>query len=213
MTALRLHPALTLSALALLAACGGAGVPLTPAPLPVPVPTQPADRLSLAEIERVQTQIKPFYDAASITPKSQVPVTGGATYRGYVQGDMTVPGRSTDVSGVMEMGVNFGTNRVGGTVGNLVTSQGAPIDGVLTLRNGQLDRTLNRSQVTILSDVGGTLRTSAGETVFVDGSVTRGGFKGPRGEFAGVPMTGSIAVDNGSVTQSGTFGLTGILAR
>ena len=209
MTASRFRPALTLCALALLAACGGTGVPIATAPIPTP----PADRLSLTEIQRIQTSIKPSYDAASLTPKSQVPVTGGATYQGYVQGDMTVPGRSTDVSGVMEMGVNFGTNRVGGTVGNLVTAQGAPIDGVLSLRNGRLDRALNTSQVTILSDVGGTLRTSAGETVFVDGSVTRGGFKGPNGAFAGVPMSGSIAVDNGSVTQSGTFGLTGILER
>ena len=209
MSDLRIRPALTMAALALLAACGGAGVPLANAP----VPTQPADRLSLAEIQRIQTRIKPSYDAAGITPKSQVPVTGGATYRGYVQGDMTVPGRSTDVSGVMQMGVNFGTNRVGGTVGNLVTSQGAPIDGVLTLQNGQLNRTLNGSQVTILSDVGGTLRTAAGETVFVDGSVTRGGFKGSRGQFAGVPMSGSILVDDGATTQSGTFGLTGILSQ
>ena len=209
MTAYPFRTALTLSALALMAACGGAGVPLANAP----VPTQPADRLTLTEIQGIQTRIKPAYDAAGITPKSQVPVTGGATYRGYVQGDMTVPGRSTDVSGVMQMGVNFGTNRVGGTVGNLVTAQGAPIDGVLTLQNGQLNRTLNGSQVTILSDVGGTLRTSAGETVFVDGSVTRGGFKGQQGQFAGVPMSGSILVDNGTTSQAGTFGLTGILSR
>ena len=209
MTASPFRTALTLSALALLAACGGSGVPLANAP----VPTRPAERLSLAEIQRIQTDIKPFYDAAAITPKSQVPVTGGATYRGYVQGDMTVPGRSTDVAGVMEMGVNFGTNRVGGTVGNLVTSQGAPIDGVLTLQNGQLNRTLNRSQVTIQSDVGGRLRTSAGETVTVDGSVTRGGFKGSRGQFAGVPMSGSIVVEDRGRTQSGSFALDGILAR
>lgn len=210
MTPTALRPVLTLSTLALLAACGGAGVPMSGTPLPA-VPTHTGNRLSLDEIRTIQTNLGPDYTNATQTAKSRVPVSGGATYRGYVTGDMTVPGRSTDVAGVMQMGVNFGSNRVGGTVGNLVTADRAPIDGVLTLQNGRLDR--NLSYVTILSDVGGTLTTSAGETVYVDGSVTRGGFKGYNGQYAGVPMTGSIAVDNGATVQSGSFALTGILAQ
>lgn len=212
MTVSPLRPVLTLSALALLAACGGAGVPIATVPT-IPNPAQPGTRLSLAEVKDIQTAIAPGYNAVGVTPKSQVPVSGGATYRGYVAGDFTVPGRSTDVAGLMQMGVDFDKNRVGGTVGNLVTANGAPIDGVLTLRNGRLDRTRNGSQVTILSDVGGTLTTAADETVFVDGSVTRGGFKGANSQYAGVPMQGSIVVNDGSTSQSGSFGLSGILTR
>ena len=202
--------ALTLSALALMAACGGTGVPVSSVPT-IPNPAQPGTRLSLNEIQTIQRNLGPAYSAAAQTPKSQVPVSGGATYRGYVAGDFTVPGRSTDVAGVMQMGVDFGANRVGGTVGNFVTANGAPIDGVLSLRNGRIDR--SRTYATILSDVGGTLTTSAGETVRVDGSVTRGGFKGANGQYAGVPMNGGILVDNGRTIESGTFGLTGVLSR
>ncbi len=208
MTVNPLRTAISVTALAVMTACGGAGVPVTTLPQ---VPNN--SRLSLAEIQSVQQQIAPAYNAVSITPKQQVPVSGGSNYLGYVTGDLSVPGRRTDVAGVMQMGVDFSTDRVGGTAGNFVTSQGAPIDGVLTLSNGRLDRDLNRSQVTIRSDVDGTLRTGAGETVRVDGVMTNGGFKGASGQFIGAPMYGDITVSNGNAVEGGTFGLTGILAR
>ncbi|WP_394152687.1 hypothetical protein [Loktanella salsilacus] len=208
MTNSSFRAAISVTALAALAACGGAGVPVsTPAPLP------DTSRLSIAEIQSVQRQIAPAYNAVGITPKQQVPTSGGSSYLGYVTGDLTVPGRRTDVAGLMQMGVNFGTDRIGGTAGNFVTSDGAPIDGVLTLSNGRLDRGVNRSQVTIRSDVDGTLYTGAGETVRVDGVMTNGGFKGSTGQFIGAPMYGDITVSNGGTSQDGTFGLTGILAR
>jgi hypothetical protein len=210
MTVFPLRTALSLTALALMTACGGTGVPVTTSPLPQ-VPSN--SRLSLAEIKDIADDIGPVYSRVSETPKQQVPVTGGASYLGYVQGDMAVPGRRTDVSGLMEMGVDFGANRVGGTVGNFVTSAGAPIDVVLTLSRGRLDRNLNTSYVTIVSDVDGTLRTGAGETVRVDGAMTNGGFKGSNGQFIGAPMQGNIIVNNGATSEAGTFALTGILAR
>ena len=210
MSVFRIPAVASLGALALLAACGG--TPSTVANNPGPVAPDNA-RLSLSEIRDVQRSISPGYNAASITPKSQVPVSGGANYLGYVQGDITVPGRRTDVSGLMEMGVDFGANRVGGTVGNFVTSGGAPIDGNLSLRNGVLDRQLNSNQVTIRSGVDGTLRTGAGETVTMNGAITNGGFKGRNGAYAGVPMNGNVAISNGNTIERGTFGLTGILER
>ncbi|SFL01353.1 hypothetical protein SAMN04488004_10657 [Loktanella salsilacus] len=208
MTVNPLRTAISVTALAVMTACGGAGVPVTTLPQ---VPDN--SRLSLAEIQSVQEQIAPAYDRTDPTLKQQVPVSGGSNYLGYVTGDLSVPGRRTDVAGVMQMGVDFSTDRVGGTAGNFVTSQGAPIDGVLTLSNGRLDRDLNRSQVTIRSDVDGTLRTGAGETVRVDGVITNGGFKGSSGQFIGAPMYGDITVSNGNAVEGGTFGLTGILAR
>lgn len=202
----------SLTALVIVAACGGTTVPTTPV---APVKPVNPDRLSLREIQQVEREIKPGYDAARVTPKAQVPASGQATYSGYVAGNMTVPTGRTDVAGVMVMGVDFTNNRVGGTVGNLVTSDNRKLDGTLGLRNGVLDRRQNGSQVTIRSDVDGRLTDAAGDTYVLDGAITRGGFKGSRGQYAGVPMTGSVVTDAGVSrgTQRGTFGLTGILER
>ncbi|SEM82312.1 hypothetical protein SAMN04488003_10550 [Loktanella fryxellensis] len=196
----------SLSALVVVAACGGTTVPTTPVD---------PDRLSLREIKRVESEIRPGYDAARVTPKAQVPVSGQATYAGYVAGDMSLPTGNTDVAGVMVMGVDFTNNRVGGTVGNFVTSRNEEMDGTLSLRNGVLDRRLNSSQVTIRSDVDGRLVDESGDTYVLDGAITRGGFKGSSGQYVGVPMTGSVVTDAGVSrgTQRGTFGLTGILER
>ena len=202
MIALTPKLSLTAAALALLGACGGTTVPL---------PTG-NDRLRLSEIQDIEQSISAGYNDTATTPKAFVPVSGGATYNGYVAGNLAVPGKTTDVAGLAQVGVNFGTNRVGGTVGNFVTAAGNDIDGTLSVRNGVLNRTLNSSQVTILADVDGTLRT-ANETISVVGGVNQGGFKGNNAQYMGLPMKGNIAVNGPGGTQSGTFALNGALVQ
>ena len=207
-----LKPAGLAATLAVLTACGGTSVPLVPV-TPTPQIPSAGNRLSLAEVRSIAADIRPGYDAAGITPKRDVPTRGGASYTGYVAGTLEVPGRTTDVAGLMEMGVDFSRNEVGGRVGNFVTSTGKPLDGLLTLRDGRLNRTLNSSQVTIQSDVNGTLTSGAGERIAVDAEIARGGFKGRNGAYAGVPIDGSIVIDNGRTIERGVIDIEGALVR
>ncbi len=175
-------------ALAMLAACGGTGVPVaTNNPTPA--------RLNFNEIADIAADVNSGYNAVGITPKSFVPTSGSATYTGAVGGDLSVSGNVTDVAGVMEMNVDFGTDRVGGLLGNFVTRAGDDIDGTLALSNGVLNRRSNSQQVAIFSDVDGNLRSAAGERIVVDARLRNSGFKGNNVEFVGGDITGDIYVD------------------
>ncbi len=215
-----LRHSLPLVLIAGLAACGGTTVPL-PSPgggVANPgdnlLPDGGAGRLSLAEIATVSQRLAPGYNAAAVTPRYAVPVSGSAEYIGYVAGNMARPVGRSDVSGLMAVGVDFNQNRVGGTVGNLVTSTGSEIDGVLQLRNGVLNRTLNPGQVTVLGDVNGQLRDAAGRLINVNGAITNGngqagGFKGNDAQYLGIPMRGTTTEAAGT----GSFALNGVLGR
>ncbi|MBU2358528.1 MAG: hypothetical protein KKB02_06295 [Alphaproteobacteria bacterium] len=206
-------------ALGALTACGG-----TTVPLPAPggnvspgdnlLPSGGSGRLSLREIGTISDRLAPGYNAAGITPKASVPISGGANYLGYVAGNLSAAnlnsGWPVGLNGVTEMGVDFGTRRVAGTVGNFVTETGNQIEGTLNV-NGTLDRAVNPSQVTIRGDVNGVIN---GGTVGVNGTITdnngrAGGFKGNSGQYIGLPMRGSINA-NGT---PGTFALDGVLGR
>ncbi|MFZ3581272.1 hypothetical protein ACOI1H_03750 [Loktanella sp. DJP18] len=213
----KLRMTFCVGALAALAACGGTTVPLPGNSAAFPgdnlLPAGGSGRLSLSEIQTVAGKLAPGYNAASVTPKAAVPVSGSSNYLGYVAGDLTAANR-VPVSGLAQVGVNFGTNRVGGTIGNFVDSQGTDLGGTLAIRNGVLNRNLNASQVSILGDVGGTL-TYGSQTIGVDGRITdgsgrNGGFKGSSGQYIGFPMEGNISVNG---RPGGTFGLNGVLGR
>ncbi|SEQ26453.1 hypothetical protein SAMN05428995_103402 [Loktanella sp. DSM 29012] len=192
------RPALVAIALAALAACsggGGGGAVTGGAAAARALDPQVNDRLDFAEIAQVAEDVNDGYAAASITPKSLVPTAGRATYSGAVGGALSVPGRSTDVAGLMQLGVDFGANRVGGTLGNFVTRDGSEIDGVLTVNNGILNRTSNSQQVAIFGDVDGNLRSASGERIAVDARLRESGFKGRDVEFVGGKIQGDINVD------------------
>ncbi|MEY1555083.1 hypothetical protein AB3Y40_05560 [Yoonia sp. R2331] len=180
-----------LSALALLGlcACGGTGTPVTTTN---PVPSA---ALSFAEIADIADDVNRGYNAVGITPKAQVPISGGATYQGAVGGTVAVQGNVTDVAGVMAMDVDFSRDRVGGLLGNFVTRAGDPIDGTLSLNNGVLNRQSNSQQVAIFADVDGNLRSAAGEFITVDARLRNSGFKGNDVQFIGGDITGDIYVD------------------
>ncbi len=216
MTAFSLRTSASLCALALVAACGGTTIPLPSGGAVFPgdnlLPAGGSGQLSLQEIATVGSKLAPKFNNAGITPKAAVPTSGGANYLGYVAGDLTTQ-NTVKVNGLMQMGVDFGNNRVGGTVGNFVTSGGEAINGNLTVQNGRLNRTLNGSQVTILGDVGGTL-TKDNLSIGVNGEISdgqgrAGGFKGDNGEFIGIPMRGKISANG----QPGTFKLNGVLGQ
>lgn len=206
-------------ALGALAACGGTTVPL-PAPGGNTYPgdnllsSGGAGRLSLREIQSVGERLAPGYNAAGVTTKAAVPVSGRANYLGYVSGNMQAAnlnsGQPVGLNGLTELGVDFGSQRVGGTVGNFVTSSGNQIAGNLNI-DGTLNRSINRSQVTILGDVNGTIN---GGTIGVDGTITdnqgrAGGFKGNSAQYIGLPMRGAITANG----RPGTFALDGVLGR
>ena len=187
-----------LAGLATLAACGGSTAPIVGQPSP-PSNTP----LTFSEIADIAGDINRGYNAVSITPKRDVPFGGSATYSGAVGGDLTVAGRSTDVAGLMDLEVDFGSDRVGGVLGNFVTRGGDEIDGILSVRNGTLNRRSNPTQVAIFADVDGTLRSAAGERIDVDARLRNSGFKGRNVEFVGGDIEGDINVDG----QRGTIDL------
>ena len=176
-------------AAATLAACGGSSTPIVNGPQPTP------DPLSFREIADIAADVNAGYNRESITPKSLVPVGGSATYRGAVGGDITVGSNVTDVAGLMEMDVDFRSDRVGGLLGNFVTRGGDQIDGTLSVRNGVLNRRSNSQQVAIFGDVDGNLRSAAGEDMVVDARIRNSGFKGRNVEFVGGDIEGDIFVD------------------
>ena len=180
---------LTALALATLAACGGSSTPIVTGPQPTPNP------LTFREIADIAADVNVGYNRESITPKALVPVGGSATYSGAVGGDITVGSNVTDIAGLMEMDVDFRANRVGGILGNFVTRQGDQIDGTLSVRNGVLNRQSNSQQVAIFGDVGGNLRSAAGEDMSVDARIRNSGFKGRNVEFVGGDIEGDIFVD------------------
>ncbi len=172
-----------------LCACGGTGTPVATTNPP------PTEALSFADIADIAEDVNVGYNAVSITPKSQVPIAGGATYSGAVGGNIAVQGNVTDVAGVMAVDVDFGRDQVGGLLGNFVTRNGDNIDGTLRLRNGVLNRQSNSQQVAIFAGVDGTLRSAAGERLEVDARLRNSGFKGNNVEFIGGDITGDIYVD------------------
>lgn len=178
---------LTSAAVLGVAACGGNTVPVMDNPDP--------DPLSFREIAGIAGDINDGYNAVVITPKNLVPARGGATYSGAVGGDLQVGRRITDVAGLMELDVDFTSDRVGGLVGNLVTRDGDKIDGNLSLRNGELNRRSNSQQVAIFADVDGNLRSAAGERIEVDARLRNSGFKGRDVRFVGGDIDGDIWVD------------------
>ena len=192
-----MRPLLTFAALATLAACGGAGVPVTNNP---PVNPSPGDALSYGEIADISDEIFQGIRDESATPKADVPLSGRANYAGTVGGELSVGGRDTTIAALMQMDVDFNTDRVGGLIGNVVTRGGSEIDGTLSLRNGTLNRRSNSREVAIFSDVGGTLRSQAGERIDVDANLV-GGFAGRNVDYVGATIDGNISVDG----QRGTI--------
>lgn len=181
-------PILALVAATALTACGGTGTPV------VTNDPTPADRLSFTEIADISADIFDGLEDETATPKNFVPTAGRATYAGAVGGDLSVDGNTTDIAAVMEMDVDFATDRVGGLIGNFVTRAGDDIDGTLALRGGNLNRVSNSREVAIFSDVDGTLRSAAGERIDVDARLV-GGFAGDNVEYVGATIDGDIFVD------------------
>ena len=185
-------------ALALMTACGSGGgldTPTGAAAAADALANQGTDRLTFAEIADVAEDVNDAYNAVSITPKAQVPTARRADYFGAVGGDVVVGNNSTQVGGLMGLGVDFAANRVGGRISNLVTDEGDAIRGSLAVNNGILNRQSNSRQVAIFADVDGTLRSSAGERIVVDARLRESGFKGPNVEFVGGSVEGDVSVD------------------
>lgn len=189
--------ALSLTAvLALLSACGSTGGALNGGSTAADaLDPNSRDRLTYAEIAEVAKDVNDGYNAVSITPKAQVPTAGTADYYGAVGGTLSVAGQNTRVGGLMGLGVNFGTNRVGGRLGNFVTARGDRLDGTLAVTNGVLNRTSNSSQVAIFGDVDGVLQSQANERIVVDARLRESGFKGPNVDYIGGSIEGDVRVN------------------
>lgn len=174
-------------AIVLVSACGGSSVPVVEGPSP--------SALTFSEIADYAEDINDGYNAVDITPKNLVPTAGAALYSGPVGGEMEVGRRVTDVAGLMDLEVDFTRDRVDGRLGNFVTRAGDPIDGTLSVRNGDLNRRSNSQQVAIFADVDGTLRSAAGERIEVDARLLNSGFKGRNVDYVGGDIEGDIWVD------------------
>lgn len=184
-------------ALMSLAACNGAAVSEAP---------KPADPLTRTEIARISDDVFDGVRFETATPKHLVPTNGQAEYSGTLRADLVAPGVRSDIAGLIDMGVDFRTNRVGGIAGNFVESDGDRIDGVLTLRGGVLDRRINSREVAILSGLGGQLIGPGGERIDVDADLS-GGFAGRDVGFIGAEFDGDAVVDGQRGTITGATAL------
>jgi len=197
------------ASLAALTACGGTGGvaqnALSPQERAILAASQSAGnisngkRLSLRQIADVAGDVNKGYNAVGITPKASVPGAGSATYRGAVGGDVTVNGDTDRIAGLMELGANFSTNRVGGFVGNFVDEDGRAINGTLAVTNGQINRTSNSRQVAIFADVDGTVSAGNARST-IDAKLKNSGFKGPNAEFIGGDIQGTVRGTAGNGT-------------
>ena len=178
---------------------GGAGGPIVTTPTP-------NDRLSYREVANISDDIFQGIRDESPTAKANVPTSGGASYGGTMGAELDVAGRQTDIAALMQMDVDFGRDRVGGIIGNVVTSDGYDVDGVLTLRNGNLNRRSNSREVAIFSGVEGNLTSAAGERITVDADLV-GGFAGRNVDYVGATIDGNVFVDGRQGTIDGAAAL------
>lgn len=182
-----------------LAACNGA--PMSEAP-------KPADPLTRGEIARISEDIFEGVRFETATPKHLVPTTGRAEYSGTLRADLQAPGVRSDLAALIDMGVDFRTEEVGGIVGNFVESDGDQVDGILTLRGGRLDRRANSREVAIFSGMAGRLIGPGGERIDVDADLS-GGFAGRSVDYIGAEFSGDVIVDGRRGTIEGATALEG----
>lgn len=199
---------LTLVALAplafTLAACnGGVGTSTGAGFDPTPAPSR---ALTRGEIADISNDIFQGVRDETATPKADVPFGGRAEYDGTLQMDIETARTRSDVAGLIEMDVNFGTDRVTGAMGNFVEADGERIDGALALSNGRLDRRANSREVAIFSDFGGRLTGPGGERIDVDGDIS-GGFAGRDVDYIGANLSGTVRVDGAPGTLDGLTAL------
>lgn len=190
---------IAVAAVAVMAGCNGTAVP---------TPNPPAiDELKTrAEMTRISQEIFDGLRFEDPTPKALVPLNGEARYAGTLRADIVTPSVTSDVGALIEMGVDFRTDSVGGIVGNFVERDGDRLDGVLTLQSGRLSRTSNSREVAIFSDMAGTLRGPGGERIVVDADLV-GGFAGRNVDYIGAEIDGRVSVDGERGTIDGLTAL------
>ncbi len=199
MTLGTVRPVLALLCLAALAACsdggGGGTTPPTGGTPPVAGPQLPGfnDQLRESFDLSVASQSLDYTDPAALP-------SGSANYAGV----MILDDGTKGIAGDLAMEARFGDGTVGGSVTNLVDSNGVRYQGPLTMSNVLIDTAadLSLGNFTYAGDLGGTV-TGGGQTYTATGGL-EGDFLGTNAAytegFAGAefcPTTGACLDMNG----------------
>lgn len=167
------------SAVSLLAACGGGSSPTYNAMF--------SDYNSLEAAS----------DAAAFVAPNAIPQDGRVTYNGVLFYNLRENGNVNEqdtILGTISIATNFDSSTFMGSATNFRDRDENSYDGVLTLDGGQITRTPG-APVTLNSSIGGTLTNGPVGTMTVGASFV-GNFKGPDAQF----IVGNL--ENGQVSYA-----------
>ena len=209
--------------MAALAGCGGAAavtgpVTVTPDPVITPTPdpdpdpapsTSSAHARSASALQTGQAGLLVDNTPRAFTDLAIIPTSGGATYAGYISGDLANQSDTiTDsVLGQMSLDVTFTSTSVTltGMADQFYDDDNAALQGSLTFANGSLDRAGDPdADVTLTLTMNGTL-TDAQNRDLVIGATLEGDFLGSAYDSIGGDVLGRVNVDGTSQDIDGLF--------
>jgi len=200
----------------ILAACGGGGGSGEAARDPViPGPSTPDDAApgTVTGPRAAATDLLDDWapgDVPTYTALSAVPTTGGASYAGFLFGDLSDgDGTATDsLFGSLTLAVTFSASAVDfdGSATDFIDSRDDPLSGSLAVSGGTLNRSGNTASDATLRgvSVAGTLRAGDGTTLDV-GVQLEGDFLGTTAEAVGGEAIGRVTVAGTSQDFDGGF--------
>lgn len=173
------------TAIATLAACGGGSTS--------------GGGSSFASISNEAERLFNEFEDIEATPVADVPDSGSAGYSGIMGATASVAGEESDIAGLVDLDVNFGSDSFDGRIYDLVDEFEDTVAGTVRIQNGTFDRT-GGSEVLLEADASGTLTNAEGQTIGVDGGVLLG-FGGADAEVLAGLIGGDLDVDG----TSGSF--------
>jgi len=165
------------ASLVALAACGGSSTGSAPQTFSEQLSEGDALAITLASIE--------------YTDPTTLPVSGSATYSGYLGVDAGELGQAI---GQMSLTASFASDSISGNVRNVVAEDEEQLSGSLSISGGTIDRTADTDiEFTFAADVDGTLTGEDGD--FVVDAELLGDFTGENHQYVEGPVGGTVTFD------------------
>ena len=188
----------------LLAGCGG-GSATTPMDTPMLKPTSSTE----AAMQSAQAAMISDYSPIEYTPLALIPVSGSAVYDGYLSGNLlnSNDGLTDTIIDEMSLTVGFTNSSVNvlGSASNFRDEDVAPMTGILTFSNRDLDRGADiTSDITLKLNANGTL-TDADENDLIFGTQVQGDMLGTDYNAVGGFVYGVVTHNGAEQNIDGKF--------
>ncbi len=172
-------PVILLNVFLLLSACGGdSGTGGTTPPI------------NYQEYQDLSAALNATWVGVSPTDPGTLPISGAASYSGYVQLSVETATGELGMAGSIDILASFLNSSLSGSASGFVDQNANQLSGTLAITGGVLDRSANTSiETTYSANLGGTL-TGGGDQFVISGDVL--------GDFLGAEHLASSGVISGS---------------